>query len=290
MVFLFTTVLLPLVVITLLWRRPRRPFRAWMTTLLMAAGVCGFSVFVAPWAFLGVWIRYLIAALFLAAVARSLFRTDDDPERAPETAVRSLVKVAIGFFFGGVAVNAVLSRIPPSRAIDLAFPLRGGAFVMVHGGSRSATNVHHAHPAQRYALDIAKLGPLMRRARGFHPDALEQYAIWRSPVYAPCNGQVIAAVDGLPEQQPGSMDPKNAPGNHVVVRCGDADVWLAHFRKGSVLVKTGEHVATGAKLGEVGNSGNTTEPHLHVHVERAGQGVPATFDGRWLVRNDVITK
>lgn len=56
----------------------------------------------------------------------------------------------------------------------------------------------------------------------------------------------------------------------------------------SVAVDSGHAVAGGAPIGRVGNSGNTTEPHLHIHATRGGHGVPVTFDGRFLVRNSLI--
>jgi len=72
---------------------------------------------------------------------------------------------------------------------------------------------------------------------------------------------------------------------------------MAHMMQGSVAVQAGDAVREGAFMGQVGNSGNTTQPHLHIHVERGGapgeildgRGVPATFNGRFLVRNSVFT-
>jgi hypothetical protein len=49
-------------------------------------------------------------------------------------------------------------------------------------------------------------------------------------------------------------------------------------------------VTAGTPLARVGNSGNTTEPHLHIHADRAWVAVPARFDGRWLVRNAIVRK
>lgn len=50
----------------------------------------------------------------------------------------------------------------------------------------------------------------------------------------------------------------------------------------------GENLQKGQKIGLVGNSGNTTEPHLHMHAEKDGVGVPIQFDGRFLVRNSLV--
>ena len=71
---------------------------------------------------------------------------------------------------------------------------------------------------------------------------------------------------------------------------------VAHLRKHSVRVTVGDVVAAGDPLGEVGNSGNTSEPHLHIHAERGGEpgvildgsSVPITIEGRFLVRNSVF--
>lgn len=95
----------------------------------------------------------------------------------------------------------------------------------------------------------------------------------------------------VPEPDP---DRTKLAGNHVLLDCGGTEVLLAHLQRGSVLVAPGEPVTTGQRRGMVGNSGNTTEPHLHVSAQRrqAGDaligGVPVwvTVNGRHLVRND----
>jgi murein DD-endopeptidase MepM/ murein hydrolase activator NlpD len=67
-------------------------------------------------------------------------------------------------------------------------------------------------------------------------------------------------------------------------------VLLAHLQHGSVAVATGDPVTVGDPIGRVGNSGNTTEPHLHIHAfdPRTGEGVPIRFDGGAPLRNRVF--
>jgi hypothetical protein len=279
------TVFLPLIAIVMLWRRARQPRGSWVATLILAAGVVGFSLFVAPWGTFGLPLRYLMALLFVAAIVRSLRRAPE-PDARMESPLRALVKVMLGIFVGGVAVSALRGHAVPPGAIDLAFPLRGGAYVIGHGGSTSAANMHHAHPAQTYAVDIMKLNAAGMRARGIFPSDVRKYAIFGATVVSPCDGVVRAAVDGLPD----TRDEKRVAGNHVILRCRDVDVWLAHLQRGSVAVRPGMQLRTGQPLGRAGNSGNTTEPHLHVHAERNGAAVPATFDGEWLVRNDLVRR
>lgn len=286
---LFSTILLPLFSIALLWRRPPHPRTQWATTFIMALGLTGFSVLAAPWGWFGMGVRLLLVLLFVAALAASL-RRPVRQDALPESPLRNVVKVLIGIFFGTVALGVLRAHTVPPGTIDLAFPLRGGRFLIQHGGSDSAANMHASHPAQRYALDIVKLNAAWTRARGLYPGDLTRYAIWNDAVLSPCDGTVLAAVDRFPDNEPGMRDEKNPEGNQVVLRCGDADVVLAHLRRGSVSVKPHARVAAGAIVGRVGNSGNATEPHLHVHAERAGAAVPARFEGRWLVRNAIVTK
>jgi murein DD-endopeptidase MepM/ murein hydrolase activator NlpD len=77
--------------------------------------------------------------------------------------------------------------------------------------------------------------------------------------------------------------------------CEGLEILLAHFRNGTVAPKAGARVVEGERLGLAGNSGNSSEPHLHVHAVRAGTGgfekgepAPLTFDGVFPVRGTVI--
>ena len=285
----FGTVLLPLIAIALLWRRRRQPFSAWLATLLMATGIAGFSVLVAPWGWFGVPLRVLIAVAFLAALVMSL-RRPADPEAAPPSGVRLLVMVLIGVFFGRVAIGALLAYGVPAGAVNMGFPLTRGTYLIVQGGSHPAANYHAHEPEQRYAVDIVKLNGAGMRAQGLYPDDAKAYAIFGDSVVSPCEGIILAAVDAFPDASRISLDTKNPAGNHVVVRCGDIDVTLAHLRRGSVAVRPGTFVKRGTPLARAGNSGSSPEPHLHVYAVRNGAGVPLRFDGRWLVRNSIVRK
>jgi len=121
-------------------------------------------------------------------------------------------------------------------------------------------------------------------------DQNASYFCYNAPIYSVASGTVIAAMDGLPENVPHSgkyavdINFINAGGNHVVIDIGEHHyVYYAHMRSGSVAVKVGDHVTAGQILGDVGNTGNSTEPHLHMHIVDhpsflASHGVPYEFD------------
>ena len=79
------------------------------------------------------------------------------------------------------------------------------------------------------------------------------------------------------------MNPAQPAGNHVVIDHGNGEYsLLAHFRRGTVTVHAGDRVKAGELLGHCGNSGNSSEPHLHIHLQNAskfgsGEGLPMQF-------------
>lgn len=195
---------------------------------------------------------------------------------------------------------------PAAPTIELAFPLEGGTYYVANGGSIGLLNAHmttlsgeerfRPWRGQSYAVDLLALDRLGRRARGLLPPDPANYVIFGAPVIAPCSGAVIAAIDGLPDQSPPHMDREHMAGNHVILSCADAWIVLAHFREGSVRVAAGDSVQTGQPLGQVGNSGNSAEPHLHVHAQRpgtsdaplGGEPLVVRFGRRYLVRNALV--
>ncbi|MDV9168828.1 M23 family metallopeptidase, partial [Streptomyces sp. W16] len=132
-------------------------------------------------------------------------------------------------------------------------------------------------PEQRGALDLVALGALGTRTRRGHD--LAAYAAYGRPVRSPCDGRVISAADTVRDQEPGGVSYQPPYGNHVFLDTGREIVKLAHLRPGSVTVTQGDTVRVGQLLGEIGNTGNTTEPHLHLHAERDGLGLDLEFTG-----------
>ncbi len=158
-----------------------------------------------------------------------------------------------------------------------------GAWYVFWGGRTIEQNYHAAVRGQRFAYDLVKrVDGSSHRGDG---KSLEDYYCWNQPILAPADATVLEAVDGLPDQAIGTRNTDAIAGNHVMLDLGQGEyALLAHLRHGSVAVKAGQRVARGELLGRCGNSGNTSEPHLHFHLQDApefgkGDGLPAFFEG-----------
>jgi hypothetical protein len=198
-----------------------------------------------------------------------------------------------------MVVNVVLGYQIPDPTVSINFPVKDGAFFFVQAGSTSIVNYHHPYGSQAFAQDIIALNSLGRNTDGFRQISLEDYEIFGKTVISPCDGQISKVVDGLTDLSPGSSgDTTHAAGNHVFLWCEkeQVQIFLAHMKRNSLVVKEGDIIKMGDPIGQVGNSGNSTEPHLHIHARRggtpdkltSGAGIPILYNGRFFVRNDVL--
>src|SRR5690606_543372 len=150
---------------------------------------------------------------------------------------------------------------------------------------------------QSYGVDLVRINRAGFRASGLMPRDPAKYLIYGDTIVAPCDGVVVSATDGIDDTPVPEMDREHLAGNHVILECRGVWVLLAHMRKGSVVNPGGTVVSEGEPLGVVGNSGNSAEPHLHIHAQRpgtvaeplSGEPLPIEVDGRYLVRGDRIS-
>jgi len=161
-----------------------------------------------------------------------------------------------------VAYPASLTATTPSATVRLPanVPLK-----VLWGGHKLETNYHAKTPDQRWAYDLGVAPYLSGSAK------LEDYGCYGIPVVAPVSGPVAYARDGEPDHSPGVLSNNfQAPtGNHVVIQLETGTyLVIAHLKQGSVVVKAGETVQEGQVIGQCGNSGNTSEPHIHTHHQR----------------------
>lgn len=198
--------------------------------------------------------------------------------------------------------------------VDLAYPFRGRWLVQNSPADRVPSH-GTARFAASYAIDFVPVdesgwtAPITLRT-WFRPEAPERFPGFGRPVLAPVAGTVVGVMDGAPDHEAFRGLPsvgyaltqgrraaagwEALAGNHVLLRTGGGVVVaLCHLQEGSVAVARGDRVEVGDMLGRCGNSGNSTEPHLHVQaidrveVEDAA-AVPITFGGRIPRNSEVV--
>jgi murein DD-endopeptidase MepM/ murein hydrolase activator NlpD len=172
-----------------------------------------------------------------------------------------------------------------------------GAWYVFWGGRTVEQNYHAVVRDQRFAYDFVVI--TAGRTHDGDGSKVDNYYCWDRPVRAPSSATVVAAVDDFPDNVPGRTDPAHPVGNHVILDLGEGEfAVLAHLKNGSVRVAKGQRVERGAEIGRCGNSGNTTEPHLHFHLQDgakfgAAEGLPAFFtnyvaDGERIARGEPL--
>lgn len=174
-------------------------------------------------------------------------------------------------------------------------PLRGDGWLAANGPSNTSGHRRGVIPIdgearipQRFAIDWLQLRPDGTTHEGDAKDN-RNYRAYGQPVYAVANGVVSEAKDGIPENIPGATSRavpitlETVAGNHIMLNLGDGVYALyAHVQPGSIKVKVGDKVRQGQVLALLGNSGNSTEPHLHFHlIDRnsplGGEGLPYVY-------------
>ncbi len=294
----------------LLWLAfARQPSHAaWVLTVVLVAFYIRLMAAAGLWLILPAVLLPVYGASLVAGAAVSLWRVRSPAERprGARAAVGLALRAATVALVAALGVHANGGRRAPGPAVDLAFPLRHGTYLVVNGGSVELINAHimtltkdrfQAYRGQSYGVDLVRVSDRGVRARGLLPQDPAAYGIFGDTVVAPCPGAVVAAEDGHPDMPPPQADRAHMAGNHVILQCADMWIVLGHFQRGSVRVARGDVVGTGEAVGLVGNSGNTNEPHLHIHAQWPGRGdtplsgdpIPIRLDGRYVVRNDRIT-
>ncbi|WP_228991737.1 M23 family metallopeptidase [Streptomyces sp. DH8] len=223
----------------------------------------------------------------------------------------ALVVLALMAATTTLQARAARPRGAPRPPVEVAPPVTGRWTALNSPADKAPSHGTHAY-GQTYAIDIVaepetaegegparpafhRLWPLVRRNRAF--------PAFDAPLLAVADATVVRASDGQRDHLSRTSLPALAYlmflegtvrsilgahrilGNHVVLDLGGGVYAVyAHARRGSLRVKTGDRVRAGQEIGRVGNSGNTTEPHLHFHLMDGpdpddARGAPFTWRG-----------
>jgi len=197
--------------------------------------------------------------------------------------------VALEYLAAPLTLSANVPKIGP--------PLKGRDWVAFNGCCE-ASGAHRAtsqtvngrlYFAQRFAIDWMRLDEAGRLVNGNSAD-VHSWVSYDSDVLAVADARVVKTERTLDDQVPGSLpDPKtitlaNVDGNYIVLDLGNrVFAFYAHLRRNSISVSPGEHVKRGQVLAKLGNTGNTSAPHLHFHLidgtsTLGSNGIPYVID------------
>ncbi len=140
-------------------------------------------------------------------------------------------------------------------------------WTVIWGGDTKELNYHVESEAQKNAFDLVITD---KQGNSFKTDGKtnEDYYAFGKELIAPCDGEVVLVVDGIKDNVPSTLNPIYIPGNTVIIKTANNEyLFFAHFKQHSIVVKQGQTVKQGQLIGLCGNSGNSSEPHLHFHIQ-----------------------
>ncbi|MBU3132608.1 M23 family metallopeptidase [Clostridium gasigenes] len=161
-----------------------------------------------------------------------------------------------------VEYPANINKIKPS--ITATWPLNEKSIVGWGGNTVEVNGPHVIWASERWAYD------LVMEPYNINSDNLSDYGIYDKEVFSPVNGTIVAAYDDEDDIRPNTEEFLSMEGNHVYIKIDETNTYLLlnHLKKDSVDVKVGDKISEGDFVGKVGNSGSTSEPHLHIHHQR----------------------
>ena len=218
-----------------------------------------------------------------------IYRTDF--ERAVAEVVISLTPENQ---MGGFRINPIKDPDIPileRNVTKMILPFNEEWFVF-WGGTTVEKNYHVEYPDQQYAYDIL----MVANGTSYEGDPKnnESYFVFGKDIIAPCDAKVAKVITGVHDNVPGELNPQQLTGNTIVLETEEGEfVLFAHLKEGSIVVEEGQEVRQGDLMAQCGNSGNTTEPHLHLslqnHVEMfQSTGAKLYFD-RIMVNGELRT-
>ncbi|MBL4662432.1 MAG: M23 family metallopeptidase [Flavobacteriaceae bacterium] len=149
---------------------------------------------------------------------------------------------------------------------SLQLPFKG-EWLTFWGGTDKRQNYHVTNRPQQGAFDfivVDKDGKSYQRSGTRNED----YYAFGKPIYAVCDAVIYDVNMGVEDNRPSQINPIEAMGNYVILKtANDEYIFYAHFQKESIKVKKGDTVKVGQYLGNCGNSGNSSEAHLHLHIQ-----------------------
>jgi hypothetical protein len=232
----------------------------------------------------GVWLWYIGPSLLALLAAVALFGT-----------LVSTIRHRLTWDLGHVTRLALLAAVAGVPALYRTYPSSHdgrpshtrfvlplhGPVTVAFGAEASEMNTHNVAPDQRWGYDLVVTSEgLSHRESG---QLLADYHAYGRQVLAPAEGVVQTVHEGEPDMPIGRKAKGDDLGNHVALEVAPGEfLFIAHMQPGSIVVKPGDRVTAGQPLGRVGNSGFSSEPHIHLHLQDSArrhlaEGIPFSF-------------
>ncbi|NWJ49686.1 MAG: peptidoglycan DD-metalloendopeptidase family protein [Bacteroidetes bacterium] len=165
---------------------------------------------------------------------------------------------------------------------NLILPFKG-SWDVFWGGDTKELNYHVESEAQKNAFDFLIID---KSGKTYKTDGKtnEDFYAFGKEIIAPCDGEIVLVVDGVKDNIPSEMNLFDVGGNTVILKTGNNEYLVfCHFKHQSIKVKEGQKVVQGQLLGLCGNTGHSSEAHLHFHIQNVedvnkATGVKCYFD------------
>jgi murein DD-endopeptidase MepM/ murein hydrolase activator NlpD len=223
-----------------------------------------------------------------------LWVTFDKLEDIP-AAIAQRISVKIGDYPEALSIVTPMTSVNKNPVVVISSPLAGQDWVAANGPSNTSQHRRalipingHAYISQRFAIDWVQVYPDGKTYKG-DPADNKNYRAYGTEIHAVADGVVTQVGDGIPQNTPGAkslavpITLETIGGNQVIMDIGNGlFASYAHMQPGSLRVKVGDKVTRGQVLGLLGNTGNSSEPHLHFQIcsansELGSEGLPYAF-------------
>ena len=215
-----------------------------------------------------------------------------------KTGIHLVHQLAFNLFNGNkktaVLVKGALIEIMPKTPLIIGSPLNGGPWAAIYepswatGHRRVFYTVNGtARLPGRFAIDFIKLDNNGRYVSN-NGDTIRNWYGYGNDVLAVSDGVIASVKNDFPESTTlssyQSPSPENAMGNYISINIGSNQfVFYEHLKPGSIKVKPGQKVKKGEVIASLGFTGQTTGPHLHLHIATensplGAEGIPFEFE------------